>query len=61
MDFDEILNGSNQGQKDYNPKPFDKEEWAKRKNQERKELYDLTDKTADEIKVDSAKFKAYFK
>lgn len=59
MDFDEILNGSNQGQKDYNPKPFDKEEWAKRKNQERKELYDLIDKTADEIKVDSAKFKAY--
>lgn len=59
MDFDEILNSSNQGQKDYSPKPFDKEEWAKRKNQERKELYDLIDKTADEIKVDPAKFKAY--
>ena len=38
MDFDEILNGSNQGQKDYNPKPFDKEEWAKRKNQERTDV-----------------------
>ena len=59
MNFDDILSGSNKEQNNYNHKPFNKDEWVKRKNEERKELYDLIDKTADEIKVDPTEFKAY--
>lgn len=59
MNFDDILNSSNQERKSYEAKTFDKEEWAKRKNQERTELYELIDKTADEVKIDPVKFKQY--
>ena len=36
MNFDDILSGSNKEQNNYNHKPFNKDEWVKRKNEERK-------------------------
>lgn len=57
MNFDDIIS-SNKEQSN-NSKPFNKEEWVKRKQAERQELYDLADKTADEIKDDPEKFKQY--
>ena len=40
MNFDDILSGSNKEQNNYNHKPFNKDEWVKRKNEERKNLYE---------------------
>lgn len=40
-------------------KPFDKEAWAAKKQEERKELYDLADTTAVEISTDGEKFQKY--
>lgn len=40
-------------------KPFDKETWAAKKQEERKELYDLADATAVEISKDGEKFQKY--
>ena len=50
-DFDDIMakaDGSNTTQ---TKKPFDKSAWIEKKQQERQEVYDLMDKTADEVKV----------
>lgn len=58
MNFDDIITSSNNKEQN-NQKPFNKEEWAKRKQTERQELYDLADKTAEEIKADPTKFKQY--
>lgn len=58
-DFDDIMakaNGSNTTQ---TKKPFDKSAWIEKKQQERQEVYDLMDKTADEVKVDVDKYKQY--
>lgn len=58
-DFDEIMakaNGSNTTQ---TKKPFDKSAWIEKKQQERQEVYDLMDKTADEVKTDINKYKQY--
>ena len=58
-DFDDIMakaNGSNTTQ---TKKPFDKNAWIEKKQQERQEVYDLMDKTADEVKVDIDKYKQY--
>ena len=58
-DFDDIMakaNGSNTTQ---TKKPFDKSAWIEKKQQERQEVYDLMDKTADEVKVDIDKYKQY--
>lgn len=58
-DFDEITakaNGSNTTQ---TKKPFDKSAWIEKKQQERQEVYDLMDKTADEVKTDINKYKQY--
>lgn len=56
-DLDEIMQKAN------NPvaekKPFDKNAWVERKQQERQEVYDLIDKTADEVKSDIGKYKQY--
>ncbi len=57
MNFDDIITSSNKTEQ--NNVPFNKEEWAKKKQAERQELYDLADKTAEEIKSDSLKFKQY--
>ena len=40
-------------------KPFDKEAWAAKKQEERKELYDLADATAVEVSRDGEKFQKY--
>ena len=40
-------------------KKFDKSEWVKKKQEERKSAFDLIEKTATEIVNDSAKFKTY--
>lgn len=56
-DFEQILanaNGNTQEQK-----PFDKNTWKEKKQQERQEVYDLMDKMADEIKTDVDKYKEY--
>lgn len=58
MNFDDILNDTNKSQSS-SPRPFNKEEWAKKKQAERQELYDLADKTAEEIKDNPEKFKNY--
>lgn len=58
-DFDDIMakaNGSNTTQ---TKKPFDKNAWIEKKQQERQEVYDLMDKTADEVKLDIDKYKQY--
>ena len=57
MNFDDILSSNKEEQS--NNMPFNKEEWAKKKQAERQELYDLADKTAEEVKTDSIKFKQY--
>ncbi len=56
MNIDDIINSNKQ--ENYNV-PFDKDEWAKKKQAERQELYDLADKTAEEIKSNPIKFKQY--
>lgn len=58
MNFDDILNDTNKSQSS-SPKPFNKDEWAKKKQAERQELYDLADKTAEAIKDNPEKFKEY--
>lgn len=58
MNFDDILSDTNKSQSS-SPKPFNKDEWAKKKQAERQELYDLADKTAEEIKDNPEKFKQY--
>lgn len=57
MNFDDIISSNKQEQS--SNMPFNKDEWAKKKQEERQELYDLADKTAEEVKTDSVKFKRY--
>lgn len=57
-EFDEIMAKSNNNNV-VEKKPFDKNAWAERKQQERQEVYDLIDKTADEVKIDLGKYKQY--
>lgn len=56
MNIDEIVASS---KTNYQKKEFNKDEWAKMKNDERNEVYSLIDKTALEIMQDSNKFKDY--
>lgn len=55
-DVDEIIAGTTD---DNTKKEFDKDSWAKKKQEERKKSYDLIYKTADEIKLSPEKFKSY--
>ena len=56
--FDDIFSG--QGEKPrWNDQPFDKEAWAAKKQEERKELYALADSTATEVSKDGDKFRQY--
>ena len=57
-DFDEIMAKANNN-KVAEKKPFDKNAWVERKQQERQEVYDLIDRTADEVKNDLGKYKQY--
>lgn len=57
-DFDQIMANANSNTTKSN-KSFDKNAWRERKQQERQEVYDLMDKTADEIKTDINKYKQY--
>lgn len=57
-EFDEIMSKANSNSV-ANKKPFDKNAWIERKQQERQEVYDLIDKTADEVKSDLGKYKEY--
>ena len=57
-DFDQIMANANNNTTKSN-KSFDKNAWRERKQQERQEVYDLMDKTADEIKTDINKYKQY--
>lgn len=59
MNFDDIITSSNKNEQSNYNMPFNKDEWAKKKQAERQELYDLADKTAEEIKTDPVKFKQY--
>jgi len=56
MNIDEIVASSKTNN---SKKEFNKEEWAKMKNDERNEVYSLIDKTALEIMQDNNKFKDY--
>ena len=58
-DFDNIMATANNGNNQKTEKTFDKNAWIEKKQQERQEVYDLTDKTADEIKTDINKYKQY--
>ena len=58
MNFDDIISSNKQEQNNYS-KPFNKEEWQQKKQAERQELYDLADKTAEEVRTDPVKFKQY--
>ena len=56
--YDDIFSG--QGDKPrWNDQPFDKEAWAAKKQEERKELYALADSTATEVSKDGDKFRQY--
>ncbi len=56
--FDDIFSG--QGDKPrWDDQPFDKEAWAAKKQEERKELYALADSTATEVSKDGDKFRQY--
>ena len=57
-DFDQIMANANSNTTKSN-KSFDKNAWRERKQQERQAVYDLMDKTADEIKTDINKYKQY--
>lgn len=59
MNFDDIITSSNKHEQNNYNKPFNKDEWVKKKQAERQELYDLADKTAEEIKENPVKFKQY--
>lgn len=56
MNIDEIVASSKTNN---SKKEFNKDEWAKMKNDERNEVYSLIDKTALEIMQDDNKFKDY--
>ena len=56
--FDDIFAGQNNGSQ-WGSKPFNKEEWAAKKQAERKEIYELADTTALEISKDGEKFQKY--
>lgn len=58
-DFDDIMAKANGDNATQTKKPFDKSAWIEKKQQERQEVYDLMDKTADEVKVDIDKYKQY--
>lgn len=58
-DFDEIMAKANSSNTTQTKKPFDKSAWIEKKQQERQEVYDLMDKTADEVKTDINKYKQY--
>ena len=56
--FDDIFSGQN-GNSRWSDQPFDKEAWASKKQEERKELYALADSTAAEISGDGEKYQKY--
>lgn len=56
--FDDIFSGQN-GNSRWSDQPFDKEAWAAKKQEERKELYALADSTAAEISGDGEKYQKY--
>ena len=56
--FDDIFTGQNSGSQ-WRDKPFNKEEWAARKQEERQKMYELADTTAVEISKDGEKFQKY--
>ena len=58
-DFDNIMATANNGNNQKTEKTFDKNAWIEKKQQERQEVYDLMDKTADEIKTDINKYMQY--
>lgn len=55
-DLDEIMAKANNKP---TQKQFDKNSWKEQKQKERQEVYELIDKSADEIKSDSSKFISY--
>ena len=57
-DFDQIMANANSNTTKSN-KSFDKNAWREMKQQERQEVYDLMEKTADEVKTDINKYKQY--
>lgn len=57
-DFEDIMADANINSTPQK-KQFDKNAWIEKKQQERQEVYDLMDKTANEVKVDVDKYKQY--
>lgn len=57
-DFEDIMANANSNSTPQK-KQFDKSAWIEKKQQERQEVYDLMDKTANEVKVDVVKYKQY--
>ena len=56
--FDDIFSGQSSNSR-WSDQPFDKEAWAAKKQEERKELYALADSTAAEVSKDGDKFRQY--
>ncbi|MBQ9853604.1 MAG: hypothetical protein IJO57_01050, partial [Bacilli bacterium] len=57
-EFEDIINNAN-GNSRQEKKPFDKEAWIKRVQEERKTAYETMDRVAQEIVKDTDKFKTY--
>ena len=56
--FDDIFSGQSSNSR-WSDQPFDKEAWAAKKQEERKELYALADSTATKVSKDGDKFRQY--
>ena len=56
--FDDIFSGQSSNSR-WSDQPFDKEAWAAKKQEERKELYALADSTAAEISGDGEKYQKF--
>lgn len=59
MNFDEIIGGGSNNKPSPQNQPFNKEEWVKKKQEEKSKAYEMIDKAAKEIVESPEKFKQY--
>lgn len=56
--YDDIFT-TQPGNEGFGEQPFDKEAWAEKKQEERKAVYELADKTAEAVGADGGKYREY--
>ena len=55
--FDDLF--ESQPQPEQEDRPFDKDAWAEKKLEERQEVYELADKTTEEVSTDGNKYRNF--